>query len=72
MEAHGDICKLRSFLSVCPQAKKIISEMQVKKKEIITKKKKINKWIKFTQNAERQSALKKERVVHKKQYGGRR
>lgn len=71
MEAHGDICKLRSFLSVCPRAKKIISEMQVKKKRNNNKKKK-NKWIKFTQNAERQSALKKERVAPKKQYGGRR
>lgn len=42
-----------------------------KKKKIEKKKKKIND-IKFTQSAERQSSLKKERVAPRKQYGGRR
>ena len=41
---------------------------QNKKKQ--TKKKKKKK--KYTQNAKRHSALKKERVVPRKQYGGRR
>lgn len=58
-------------IPVCSHRLNNFSLLIAKKRKKEKKRGKLEE-MKYTQNAERQSALKKERVVPRKQYGGRR